>query len=306
MLLVSVPLLLTRRYVELLCCNSPNRGLGSLLLQHIEQFVADNCDTISGGFFGITEPAAGSTNPLQDPAAAGLAGCGSIPSTAALGDSSAGSTWDPTAVQLGPAVPQRRSYSSLPVLLPDGPITPAVAAAFCGPQAALNSTGMCLSSSCSSVSSLASTVSTNSSASVGSSSGYSTSSVLSGSTSTGSCASLSSLQMPLSVPGGVPGLSGLSCGCGNAAAAAGSSLGVSAPADDSAGTQGAGVGSMDASSKLCKACKIIQGIKLLSVQSAQGFYTKCGYGVPDSSCEMFKPLLALRHISTALPPGAAF
>jgi hypothetical protein len=71
--------------------------------------------------------------------------------------------------------------------------------------------------------------------------------------------------------------------------------------------QSAGVGSVAGSSKLCKACKSILGIKLLSVQSAQGFYTKCGYGVPDSSCEMFKPLPALRHnINAALPHGTAF
>ena len=37
----------------------------------------------------------------------------------------------------------------------------------------------------------------------------------------------------------------------------------------------------------------ITGIKLLSVSSAQGFYSKLGYSEPDANHDMFKPLQAL-------------
>jgi hypothetical protein len=37
-------------YVELLCCNSPGRGYGSVLLSHIEQFTAAGADYLSAAF----------------------------------------------------------------------------------------------------------------------------------------------------------------------------------------------------------------------------------------------------------------
>lgn len=39
-------------YVELLCCNSPGRGYGSILLSHIEQFTAAGADYLSAAFAG--------------------------------------------------------------------------------------------------------------------------------------------------------------------------------------------------------------------------------------------------------------
>jgi hypothetical protein len=40
-------------YVELICCNQPGRGYGTLLLQHIEHFVALGCEYMATGLLGL-------------------------------------------------------------------------------------------------------------------------------------------------------------------------------------------------------------------------------------------------------------
>lgn len=285
-------------YVELVCCNSPGKGLGSLLLQHIEQFVADNCDSISEGFFGMADPAGEGAAPMQDM-------CMDV--STADSCSNAGITCaddSSTAQQAAPA--QRRSYSSLPVLLPGEPSMPAGAMASCKLPPGLPA-GMCLSASTSSISSMASNASTSTNC------GVSTGSSMLGSSMTGSCASLASMQLTMpaqDLAAAAEFANGLPCDCGNNAAALPGALSTSSLINAPTGVGLAGgvlLGNADNRGKLCRSCKLIQGIKLLSVQSAQGFYSKCGYGAPDSCCEMFKPLPALRHnVPAALPHQAAF
>jgi hypothetical protein len=236
-------------YVELICTNSPGKGLGSLLLQHIEQFVSDNCDSISEGFFGGVPDAAGAaTHPGACPAPAVCHGM-DVGRPAISSSSEA-------AAENNPSTAQRRSYSSLPVLLAsDAPITATEAAPACLLPVQLPA-GMCQSGSTSSISSLASNLSTS------------------------TAWDCSCEAAPPQAPGAA----------GATAAGGGSSSNL------------AGNGS--SSSSLCRSCNLIQGIKLLSVESAQAFYTKCGYGAPDSCCEMFKPLPALRH-NNLVPAGLA-
>jgi hypothetical protein len=297
-------------YVELICCNSPGKGLGSLLLQHIEQFVADNCNSISEGFFGVAESAAGGTVPMQDVPSAPCMDI-STPSGAGMDG-----VENATTAQQSEVPQRRRSYSSLPVLLPDDLSTTAAAAVVlsCLPPAGLtleHPAGMCLSASSSSICSLASNLSTStvcSAASTGSATSMLATSMGHG----GSCSSLASMQLALPAqdcPAGAPAVgnvfaSGLSCDCGNGVAVQGI---VSLVGAISGQVTAAGPGGSASIVKLCQSCKLIQGIKLLSVQSAQGFYTKCGYGAPDSCCEMFKPLASLEHsMPAALPHQAAF
>jgi hypothetical protein len=278
-------------YVELICCNSPGKGLGSLLLTHIEQFVADNCDAISEGFFGVLDSQG---TVLAHDACLAPSDSGSVrtavSSEGCVAASSAATACGSTAQQ--DAAPQRRSYSSLPVFLADDPSTAAPAmqdTLLRKPPAVVNCQGLSCSASNSSISSLASNVSSSTFTSTGSS----ITSVL-GAGSSGSCTSLASMQLSL------PDVFNLSCGCGNAVAGVASGLHSS---------EASSAGSVVTSSKIrvCKACKMIQGVKLLSVQSAQGFYTKCGYGAPDNCSEMFKPLPALQHsMAPALPHQAAF
>lgn len=278
-------------YVELICCNSPGKGLGSLLLTHIEQFVADNCDTISEGFFGVSDAQGAVAAP---DACMAPSGSGSVSTAVFAEGRAAGSSIAMACVSTAQqdAAPQRRSYSSLPVFLADGHNTAAPTmqdTLLRQPVAAVNFQGLSLSASNSSISSLAS----NTSSSTSTSAGSSTSSIL-GAGSSGSCASLASMQLSL------PDVFNLSCGRGNAVAGAGVSLHTS----EASAANGVVTSSK---SRVCKACKIIQGVKLLSVQSAQGFYTKCGYGAPDNCSEMFKPLPALQHsMAPALPHQAAF
>lgn len=279
-------------YVELICCNSPGKGLGSLLLTNIEQFVSDNCDAISEGFFGAVD--ADGSIPAPD---ARLAASEGVPvSTATAPGGSAGMACSPAAQQ--DAAPQRRSYSSLPVLLADDPSTAAPinipATLPMKPPALVALQGMSLSASTSSISSLASIASTSTCASTSSSSNL-------GCGSSGSCASLASMQLS------VLDVSGLSCECGHAAAGPNITFAGGLLSSTDGSSSGLVTASAARSSKLCKACKIIQGIKLLSVQSAQAFYTKCGYGAPDSCSEMFKPLPAGRHsMALPMPHQAAF
>lgn len=278
-------------YVELICCNSPGKGLGSLLLTHIEQFVSDNCDAISEGFFGVsdTQASVAAQGAYLAPSDSGSDVSTTLSSAACSAGSSVALPCGPTAQQ--DAAPQRRSYSSLPILLADDPSTAAPTlqdTLLRKPFATVNFQGLSLSASTSSISSLASNASSSTATSTSSNS-----SIL-GAGSSGSCASLASMQLSL------PDVFSLSCGCGNAAAGAAGGPG------SSAATSADGVVT-SSKGRLCKACKIIQGIKLLSVQSAQGFYTKCGYGAPDSCSEMFKPLPALQHsMAPSLPHQAAF
>lgn len=235
-------------YVELICTNSPGKGLGSLLLQHIEQFVSDNCDRISEGFFGwVTDATPGAAGqPGACPPSAGWLGM-EVRDTSASSSSRAAACSN----ESNPSMAPRRSYSSLPVLLAgDAPSTAAEAAPACPVQLPA---GMCPSGSTSSISSLASNLST--------------------STAWDCCCEAAA---PPKV-----------------ASAAGALI---APATAAGGGSNKDVVGNDSSS-LCRSCKLIQGIKLLSVESAQAFYIKCGYGAPHSCCEMFKPLPlpVLRH-----------
>lgn len=231
-------------YVELICTNSPGKGLGSLLLQHIEQFVSDNCDRISEGFFGWVIDAPGAAGqPGACPPCAGWQGMGVDRSASSSSSAAACSN------KSNPSMALRRSYSSLPVLLAgDAPSTAAEAAPACPVQLPA---GMRPSASAAwhvpvSISSLASNLST--------------------STAWNCCCEAAA---PQQVAGGTGALS--------------------APATTAGGgSNNYAVG--NDSSSLCRSCKLIQGIKLLSVESAQAFYIKCGYGAPDSCCEMFKPL----------------
>jgi hypothetical protein len=58
-------------YVELLCCNSPGRGYGSILLSHIEQFTAAGADYLSAAFAGCTPSSAVDARAMQQGCAAG-------------------------------------------------------------------------------------------------------------------------------------------------------------------------------------------------------------------------------------------
>lgn len=284
-------------YVELLCCNSTGTGIGRRLLHHIEQFVTDNADAISEGFFGASD-AATTTTAASASAAAQDGG-----ETTAAGD-----TPTQQLTETGAAPGQlRRSYSSLPVLLPEALSSSTAAGVSChqtGPQVvSMAASGLHLTSSSSSISSLASVVSTTSSAST-----------ITTSTTDTTASSLSSTA-----------LAGL-CDCGSggdAAEAAGAGAGAYLnrqlpPTAAVAGQLQAQAGSTPTTTnnhnpeaqQLCRSCKLIQGIRLLSVQSAQGFYTKCGYGAPDScSKEMYKPIIIRPTAAAAtavLPRTPAF
>jgi hypothetical protein len=60
-------------YVELLCCNSPGRGYGSILLSHIEQFTAAGADYLSAAFTGCMPAGADAAKPMQSSCAGGSA-----------------------------------------------------------------------------------------------------------------------------------------------------------------------------------------------------------------------------------------
>jgi hypothetical protein len=44
---------------------------------------------------------------------------------------------------------------------------------------------------------------------------------------------------------------------------------------------------------------VLQGVKLLSVESAQAFYLKNGYTGPDAWRELYKPMHALGHAASS-------
>lgn len=269
-------------YVELICCNSPGKGLGSCLLQHIEDFVAANCEAISAAISGSHGLAAGQA--VGDAGGSPAAALTVDNSKAGISQGCGAGALSQQQQQQQPLGRQRRSVSHLPVVLPDAVSTHAgmtgrSAPAIPGTLRSL--AGSSLSASNSSISSLASCASSSTCSNISTESGVLALSSM------GSCASRQEATLQTRTPPLSTSLSGAS---GSTAAAAGNSSSshrAPPPSSEAPSTNNSSSDNVN--------CNKIQGIKLLSVQSAQGFYTKCGYGAPDSCNEMFKPLSAMQQ-----------
>jgi len=268
-------------YVELICCNSPGKGLGSCLLQHIEEYVAVNCEAISAGVSGLPELAAGQV--VGDAACSPTAALTSNNPKAGISQGT-GACAPSVQHQQQPLGPQRRNVSRLPVVLPDdvsthagmtGRSAPAI------PGTLRSLAGSSLSASTSSISSLASYASSRTCSHI------STEGAVLALSSMGSCASLQEAVLQTRAPLLSTSLGGGSASTAAAAGNSTSSRQAPSPASEALPTH----------NNICSnsSCNKIQGIKLLSVQSAQGFYSKCGYGGPDSCNEMFKPLSIIQQ-----------
>lgn len=241
-------------YVELLCCNHPGRGYGTILLQHIEQFTASCCDQLSAGFFGFV---AAEQSDLHNPyVSSAETACNAAP--AATATNSRMITVLPL-VALGASIPAGGSASICCTACStdsSNVSTASAVVAICdnsmGPQLmqAMQVAGR--------TDDLASTASSLSRAAA--------SQHLSSQDDEAKAA-----EIPVLI------LADAKCASptvGSFNSNSNSSMSPSHKINDS----------------VCSPAKRIRGIKLLSVASAQSFYERNGYGAPDVCKEMFKPL----------------
>lgn len=233
-------------YVELLCCNSPGKGYGTVLLQHIEQFTAGCCDFISARFFGSLAPSDARIIELSS-----SLDCNSVPASV-------------TAGQLGGS-----SGIVLPLVAMDAAVPAGGYAAACCSACSRNScsmdvSGAYVSSNCG-LHPLTATAAAAAPAGV-------PATAVPGQQVRGE----SPLCHPPTEPIDIP----------HAAAPA-------SPIYDATIVIISCSNSSSLDSKRSSSCplKKLQGIKLLSVGSAQSFYERNGYGAPDVCKEMFKPLM---------------
>jgi hypothetical protein len=246
-------------YVELLCCNSPGRGYGSVLLSHIEQFTAAGADYLSEAFAGCT---AAVISPVQTGSTIGALGTELTAAAAAAAASSAGLT---TAV-------------SMPIVLPllaEGLAVPADPLSGCCTACGAAADG---SSSSMSNDSLAVVV--------GAELSCATSAVTAAA---GAPACMHQYPACQVQPQAVPAVLRDSA---TPAPAVGTDM-VSASAQVAIISTAAAPVAAAAAEIVLPAAKRIRGVKLLSVASARSFYERHGYGQPDMCREMFKPLLLL-------------
>uniref|UniRef100_A0A383WH71 Uncharacterized protein n=1 Tax=Tetradesmus obliquus TaxID=3088 RepID=A0A383WH71_TETOB len=242
-------------YVELLCCNSPGRSYGSILLSHIEQFTAAGADYLSAAFASCSgaPSAADVANSIRSGCAAG-----SVETTAAA--AVAGSAVVPAALAMPVVLP----------LLAEGVAVPADPLSSCctacgstadGSASSASSAGMQLLVAPAELSCATSAVSA-----------------------PGGCVPCS--NQPSQQPHLVPVVPTASMSLPDAAGAGA----ISGPTQTAIISAAAPVA---AAAAAVPAAKRIRGVKLLSVESARSFYERHGYGQPDACREMFKPLLLL-------------
>jgi hypothetical protein len=250
-------------YVELLCCNSPGRGYGSILLSHIEQFTAAGADYLSAAFAGCTPVGRDAVEPPVQQGST-IGGLGTDLTAAAAAAAAAGSAGLATAVSMPTVLP----------LLAEGVPVPADPLSGC-----CTACGNAADGSSSSISSDSMQLV------VGAELSSATSAVLAAAGAPSCANQLPVCQVqPQLVPAALQNNTA-------PAAAAGTDSTVSAAA--LAAVISAAAPTAARAEFAVPAAKRIRGVKLLSVESARSFYERHGYGQPDVCREMFKPLLLL-------------